>query len=173
MLQKLRTLDKWLGAAEDAIMGVGLLAAAIVLFTNIVLRYGFSLGFHWAEEYVRYSIIWIVFIGSGGVARRMKHLSVSALVDAVGPRAARVLNMIRHVIVIVFVAFLAVYGFETTFTMMGRAQYSSALQIPMWTVYLPIGIGGALMTLRYTQHFIADVFGKSQDDSDNSVMEET
>lgn len=164
-------LDNALGAAEDAIMGVGLMVAALVLFTNIVLRYVFSAGLHWGEEYVRYSIIWIVFIGSGGVARRMRHLSVSAVVDAVGPRTRKVLVTITYLITIAFVAFLAVYGFQTTFAMMGREQYSPALQIPMWWVYLPIGIGGALMTLRYTQHFIFEVFHKGHDESDHSIKE--
>lgn len=146
--------DKALGVIEDGVMGIGLLSGAIVLFINIVLRYVFSHGLHWAEEYVRFSIVWIVFIGSGGVARRYAHLSVSALIDSVGKKTAWKLTTVTYLITIGFVIFLAVFGMRLTLEMRQLGQTSPALHMPMWLVYLPIGLGGILMTLRFTEMFI-------------------
>ncbi len=150
-----KKIDKALTALEDGIMGIGLLSGAIVLFVNIVLRYVFSHGLHWAEEYVRFSIVWIVFFGSGGVARRYAHLSVSALIDSVSKKNAWRLTTVTYVITIGFVIFLAVFGFRLTFETYQLKQYSPAMSLPMWLMYLPIGLGGVMMTLRFIQMFVA------------------
>ena len=85
--------DKIITTAEEAIMAFGLFSASLILFINIVLRYVFSAGLHWAEEFVRFAIMWIVFLGSSAVARQGGHLSVSTLVDNVGPKTAKIIRV--------------------------------------------------------------------------------
>ena len=155
MLQK---LDKILTTAEEAIMAFGLFSASIILFINVVLRYGFSAGLHWAEEFVRFAIMWIVFLGSSAVARRGAHLSVSALVDSVKPKTAKIIAVFTYLFTIGFTGFMAVYGWELTMKFKKLGQVSPSLMIPIYLIYISIPIGGALMTVRFVQLFVKELF---------------
>ena len=57
------SLDRILSHAEEFLLGVLLATASLVLFVNVVARYVFNWGFPWAEELVRYEIVWMVFLG--------------------------------------------------------------------------------------------------------------
>ena len=64
-----------------------MLAATYVLFQGVVLRYLFNYAFPWTEEVVRYSIVWLVFLGGSIAARRGAHISMDILVVYLPPRA--------------------------------------------------------------------------------------
>src|SRR5690606_21195173 len=59
----LNRLDRGLSWAEDAFVSTLLITASAILFVNVVARYVFNTGLIWAEEFVRYEIVWLVFIG--------------------------------------------------------------------------------------------------------------
>jgi C4-dicarboxylate transporter DctQ subunit len=151
MLQK---LDKILTTVEEFIMVAGLFSASIILFVNIVLRYVFLAGLHWAEEFVRFAIMWIVFIGSSAVARRGDHLSVSALVDNVSPKTRKIMTGFTFLFTILFTGFMAVFGWELTMKFKEMGQVSPSLMLPKYLIYISIPIGGALMTLRFILFFV-------------------
>ena len=160
MLQK---LDKILTTVEEFIMVAGLLSASIVLFVNIVLRYVFLAGLHWAEEFVRFAIMWIVFIGSSAVARRGEHLSVSALVDSVSPKTRKIIMALAFLFTILFTGFMAVFGWKLTMTIKQTGQVSPSMMLPKYLIYISIPLGGALMTLRFIQFFVQQMLpGKPQ-----------
>ena len=62
------SLDRILSHAEEFLLGVLLATASLVLFVNVVARYIFNWGFPWAEELVRYEIVWMVFLGGSAAA---------------------------------------------------------------------------------------------------------
>lgn len=156
MLEK---LDKILTTAEEAMMAFGLLSASLILFINIVMRYVFSAGLHWAEEFVRFAIMWIVFLGSSAVARQQEgHLSVSTLVDNVGPKTAKMITLLNYVLTIAFTGFMAVYGWELTMKFKKMGQLSPSLMLPVYLIYISIPLGGALMTIRFFQRFLQTLF---------------
>ena len=62
---------KILDRVEDVFCAASLLLTALVLFANVVLRYVFSASTSWAEELIRYLMIWITFIG-GSINRSIQ-----------------------------------------------------------------------------------------------------
>ena len=68
----LRTLDAALARAGEVLIGVLLLAASLLLFADVVARYGFNDAFSWAEELTRYAIVWMVFVGTPRGARKLR-----------------------------------------------------------------------------------------------------
>ena len=153
-------LNKILITLEEAVMAFGLLSASLILFINIIMRYLFSAGLHWAEEFVRFAIMWIVFLGSSAVARKGEHLSVSAVVDSAGPKTAKILTLFNYLITIAFTGFMAVYGWELTMKFKKMGQLSPSLMLPVYLIYISIPLGGALMTIRFFQHFMQCIFPK-------------
>lgn len=149
-----KLLDKILTAFENTLIVSGLLSVAFVLFTNVLLRYIFKSGFIWAEEYARYAIIWIVMAGSGAAVRENQHMSITALLDITkGKTFHFIVNMFVLAVSLAFSIFLVYAGARLTSSMITNNQLSPALEIPLWTIYISIPIGGALMTIRFIQSF--------------------
>ena len=121
-------------------MVAGLFSASIVLFVNIVMRYVFSAGLHWAEEFVRFAIMWIVFVGSSSVAKWGEHLSVSALTDNLKPKTAKIVMILTYLCTILFTIFMMIYGWKLTMTIKQTGQLSPSVMLPKYLSYISISL---------------------------------
>jgi C4-dicarboxylate transporter, DctQ subunit len=149
-----KLLDKIITWFENTLIVTGLLSVALVLFLNVILRYVFKLGVVWAEEYVRYVMIWMVMAGSGAAVREKKHMSITALIDLTKNRTLHfIINMFVLIVSILFSLFLVYSGVRLTGSMISNNQLSAALEIPLWWVYISLPIGGLLMLIRFIQSF--------------------
>ncbi len=144
-------LNKMLSHAEEFLLGLLLATASLVLFANVVARYVFNWGFPWAEELVRYEIVWMVFLGGSAAARQGLHIGVDILVRF-SPRPLRKpLEVLINLISLVFCLFILFFGAKLIIQTRMFGQVSPALQVPMWLVQLAIPVGGGLMALRFGQ----------------------
>ncbi len=142
---------KWLDRMEEVFCGTALLMTAIILFVNVMLRYFFKASTSWAEELIKYMMVWIAFIGASICVRREAHVRIDILFSYLPPKVGKVLNMGVYLISLCFCMAMVWYGYKMTVFSMEFQQLSPALQIPMWIPYLSIPIGFALMTLRFSQ----------------------
>jgi C4-dicarboxylate transporter DctQ subunit len=147
---------------EEVVIGVLLLIASVILFSNVVARYVFNESFSWATEVVRYQIIWMVFIGGSVAARRGMHIGVDIIVKFSGPRIRQAVLLIVYTIAIAFCVYVAYFGIELVMKTRSWGQVSPAAQIPMWLMQLAIPVGSILMGIRFLQHLINTLIGKSE-----------
>lgn len=136
----------------------GLLASAsLILFANVVARYVFNWGVPWAEELVRYEIIWMVFIGGSVAVRKGIHIGIDILATVSPPKTQTVIHLVINAISLLFCVFLTVIGFDLISQTKMSGQVAPALQVPIWIVQMaiPIPIGGSLMALRFLQRVIS------------------
>ncbi|MDX5362562.1 MAG: TRAP transporter small permease [Pseudazoarcus pumilus] len=159
----MRKLDMLVSRSEEVLIGVLILAASVILFANVVARYVFNAGFPWAEELVRYQIVWMVFLGASVAARQGIHIGVDILLKLSPPPLARLIDLLIHVVSITFCGFLVFYGAELIVQTRAFGQVSPAMQMPMWLVQLAIPVGAALMALRFAQHFVRTLLGRKQE----------
>lgn len=146
MLKALNSLIDWLeGFAMVAFMSI----ATVITVVQVVYRYGFNSSLFWAEEVVIYSIICMSFVGASMGVRHGAHISVDVLNAMVPPAVNRWLHIIACVLGMVFAGFLIYFGFQLFFSALGRGQLSSALRFPVAWFYLPIGLSGVLLMIRY------------------------
>lgn len=80
---------QWLFKLFDVLVVVGMAVMSILVFSNVVLRYGFSSGIAFSVEVSRVIFVWIIFLGSAVALAKGAHLSVDTLV-ARFPHRARV-----------------------------------------------------------------------------------
>ena len=139
---------------EEFFCGMALLTTTIVLFLNVVLRYVFKSSTSWAEELIKYLMIWIAFIGGSICVRQGKHVSIDFFYEFLSIKSKKVLAIIIHLIAIMFCSVMVYYGFKIILFIMKTGQVSPALQIPMWIPYLAIPLGFVLMLLRFIQDLI-------------------
>jgi TRAP-type C4-dicarboxylate transport system permease small subunit len=72
----------------EALLVLMLGAMVIMVFGNVVLRYGFNSGLDFSEELSRFFFIWITFLGAIIAMREKAHLGLDTLVRLL-PRAGR------------------------------------------------------------------------------------
>ncbi|MBR1673050.1 MAG: TRAP transporter small permease [Fretibacterium sp.] len=142
--------------AEEGFCVAAFLVVTGVLFVNVVLRYVFSASTSWAEELIRYLMIWITFIGGGVCVRRGAHIRMDFALSVMSRRAGLRLTQGVYLLAAVFCAALCWYGLRLMLFTVARGQTTPAMGLPMWVPYAAMPLGSALMVL----HFIQEIFRK-------------
>ncbi|MBP1845646.1 TRAP-type C4-dicarboxylate transport system permease small subunit [Rhizobium petrolearium] len=86
--------------ALDWLLVLLLAGMTIMVFGNVVLRYGFRSGIDISEEMSRFFFVWLIFLGSISAMRRNLHMGFDLLVISVGPRTRRSLLAIANALVL-------------------------------------------------------------------------
>lgn len=90
--------------ALEAVLVFLLAGMAIMVFGNVVLRYGFNSGILISEEMSRYFFVWLTFIGAVVTFRENAHLGVETLVQRFGRRGRVACMIISDVIILLCMA---------------------------------------------------------------------
>ena len=120
----------------ELLLIVLLAGMAIMVFVNVVLRYGFNSGLNISDELSRYFFVWLTFIGAVVTFREHSHLGVETLVVMFG-RKGRVICMILSNLIVLMCCAIFFWGawLQSGINLSMKAPVSG---IPMLFVY---GIG--------------------------------
>lgn len=140
---------KFLNKLEDIFCAVSLLLTTVVLFVNVVLRYVFSASTSWAEELIRYLMIWITFIGGSVCVRKGAHIRMDFVLTILPKGVGHLLTRLVYLIAAGFCVALFVYSLQLVQFTVELEQTSPAMGVPMWIPYLAMPLGSALMVLRF------------------------
>lgn len=144
-------------AALDAVnlvakgmLGLLLLWMTIATFSQVLVRFvftyfGFSFSAPWTEELSRYAMIWVVFLGLGVGFRYGMLLSLTFIIDALGPRTGQAMRYLALATSFGFLVALFLLGLN--FVEFGRIERSPALSLPKTYVYWAMPVGAALACL--------------------------
>ena len=137
----IRWLDMLNALVLNFLAGIlGLLACLGI--AQVVARYVLKSPFGWSEEFIRFALIWCVFLGAGVVVRRCMLVAVEAIFIVVPASVAQIISVFSVAVSIVFWAILVYYGW-TVSGMVGTLM-SGSLELPMRYVYLAIPVGALL-----------------------------
>ncbi len=146
----MRTLNEVLNKFEDSFVSTAIILTCFILFINVATRY-FGYSMKWAEEFTRYMIVWITFIGGAMCVRNYAHVGIDALVVRLPFRSQTIVKLIVSLIGIAFSLTMTILGYQLVIQVMSWKQLSPAMMIPMWIPYAGVPIGCLLMTIRYFQ----------------------
>ena len=93
----------------DAISALFLLLMVILVFGNVVLRYGFNSGLAVSEEVSRWLFVWITFLGGIVAMREHQHLGTDMLVSRL-PTPAKKACLIASLLLMLYVCWLLLSG---------------------------------------------------------------
>lgn len=127
----------------DVIMAVILTCMVALVFTNVVLRYGFSSGLRPSVELSRLGLVWVVMLGAAVVLHRGEHLAVAEFSERLFPKAVPVLRRICWVIVLISVGMLYVGSYRQM--MSNWSDISQLTGLPSALFYLAGVVSGLLM----------------------------
>ena len=99
----------WTDAIEETLIAALLGLMTLLTFANVIARYVFNSNILWALELTVFAFGWLVLLGASYAVKKGMHLGVDLVINAVRPRARRVLGLVSVACCIAF-AFLLLKG---------------------------------------------------------------
>ncbi|WP_270934966.1 TRAP transporter small permease [Falsiroseomonas oryzae] len=141
----MRRLDAALAQAEATLLGVLVIAMTGVTLAQVMARYAFGAPLIWSEEAARYLFVWVSMIGAALAARQGAHYALTALVERLPARAARLAGSGALAVSAAFLVVLLVTGINET--RQAHLQDAATLPFRMSLPYAAIPVGAVLMLL--------------------------
>lgn len=145
---------------EDIIVVSLLVAVTLLVFIEVILRFGFNTGIHWAQEATLLISAWLVLLGASWCVREQAHICVDALVT-------RLPVFWRKIMILVAVGLCLLYCGLFSY---GSWVYLKKLYIigielddialPKWIAQSVLVIGFALLALRFIEFGVRVVRGE-------------
>lgn len=104
-----------------------LVAMVVMVFANVVLRYGFNSGWTVSEELSRWAFVWLIFLGSILVVHDRAHLGVDIVIQAISPRAQKTCLIIATALMIYATWLILLGSIEQTRLNIGATAPASGL----------------------------------------------
>lgn len=128
---------------------LALLATGIMLLESIS-RSALSHSYFWAEESVRYLMIWAFFLTLGAAGRAGHMIRTEMLVERLSPRLQQGANILTTALGVLFSGVLLYASIPQVvrYRSMGMLTESN-LDLPMWLLFLAMPLGAILMGIYY------------------------
>jgi TRAP-type C4-dicarboxylate transport system permease small subunit len=134
----------------------------ILVYGNVVLRYGFNLGITVSEEVSRWLFVWLTFLGAIVAMREHGHLGVDMLVKRLPPLGKKAC-LIASQLLMLYATWLFLQGsWEQTTINVGVTAPASGLSVALFYGVGIVFAGSAAMLLLYDLYRV--VFGKMTDE---------
>ena len=136
-------LERWTsGFALYAACAMLAMAASLGVF-QIITRFILEIPAEWTEVLIRFSLIWMVFLGIPMAFRQGAMVSVDVLYRWSPPRIRRVLDFVVCFAALGLVAVIVWWGWD--YANRGKVQTMSGLEsVSMFWAYLALPVGGVL-----------------------------
>ncbi len=140
--------------ALATLLACAMLATAAGLgLWQIITRFIIERPAEWTEVLIRFSLIWMVFLGIPQAFRVGAMVSVDVLYRWSGARLRRVLDAVVALAALVLISVLVIVGWQ--YAQRGSVQTVIGLEdVSMFWAYLAMPVGGALSALAIIGNFL-------------------
>ncbi len=137
-----------LSRAEEAIISLLLVATTLLVFLDVVMRFGFNTGFMWTQELTLHMSAWFVLFGASYGLKVGSHIGMDAFVKLFPRTGRRILSGIAAAIGLVYCG-LILYG---SWIYLGKMKMIGIdledLPIPTWIAHGMLLVGYLFLTIR-------------------------
>ena len=126
------------------------LGATLIMIVEGFSRYVLNVSYFWAEESVRFLMVWAFFLTLGIAGFRQYHIRTELLVQRLPLMAQRAVWLLSCIAGMGFALILAYSSIPQVirFYSMGMVSESS-LELPMWFLFLAMPVGGLALFFYY------------------------
>lgn len=93
---------------------ISLATMAVLVFSNVVLRYAFDSGIAVSEELARLLFVWLIFLGAVLASAQHAHIGFNSLVQRLAPTGRKVVVTLTGVMMLAACAMFIVGGWQQT-----------------------------------------------------------
>ena len=129
----------------------------ITMAIEVIRREVFSYSSIWGEEIVRYSFIYLAWIGAASAVKERGHIRIDVIMHYISPRVQAALYIFGDLVMFVVALIALWWSFETVHVSWKFGSVSHGLRVSMVWFLAAVPIGFSLMVFRLVQSFIRDV----------------
>ena len=147
----------------EGVIGLVLAVMVVLVFGNVVLRYGFNSGIAVSEELSRYLFIWLTFLGAIVAVHEHEHLGVDTLVKLL-PRGGKVFCVVASELLMLVAVALLFWG-SWKQTLINLDTRSPVSQVPLALIYVAGLVASVLIGVLILRNLYKVLFvGASEQD---------
>lgn len=132
----MQSISKAISRFLNLLIAVCLAVMSILVFLNVVLRYGFNSGITWSEEMARFLFIWLTFFGAIAALKDNEHLGMDTLLKKL-PKGLKKIAYVLSNLIILWTLYLVLDG-SLKMTQLNMDSKAPATGLPLSFIY---GIG--------------------------------
>ncbi len=130
-------------------LAVALLATmSILVFSQVVLRFGFGLGYGWIDEVARISFIWVVFLGAVVGVQRHLHLRVTLFQGLFPERMRKTVALLGELLFLAFCLAMTWHSVELVLSTLDFPFRLPSTGLSMFWAYMVLPISFGLQSIR-------------------------
>lgn len=145
--------EQWTTAASMMVACAMMALASAFAIHQIVTRFILESPAEWTEVLIRFSLIWMVFLGIAQAFRIGAMVSVDVLYRLSGQRMRRVLDAFVALSALTLLAVIVLVGWQ--YAQRGRVQTVIGLEdVSMFWAYLALPVGGVFSIIAVLGHWL-------------------
>ena len=133
----------------------------VLVFGNVLLRYGFNSGITLSEELSRWLFVWMTFLGAIVALRKHEHLGTDMLVGRLGPVGKKICMGISQLLMMFICVLLFKGAYEQA--VINWSSTSAVMEASLSWVYFPGIIFAVLGGLMIAMDFFLLLSGQTQE----------
>lgn len=127
------------------------------MFIEVIRRELFAYSSIWGEEIVRYSFIYLAWIGAAAAVRERGHIRIDVLMQYAGRRAKALLYIFGDIVMMIVAVIALYWSFESVHISWKFGSVTHGLRISQVWFLAAVPLGFALMMVRLIQSFLRDL----------------
>ena len=132
----------------------------VLVFGNVMLRYGFNSGITLSEELSRWLFVWMTFLGAIVALRKHEHLGTDMLVGRLGPIGKKICMGFSQLLMLFICVLLFKGAYEQA--VINWTSTSAVMEASLSWVYFPGIIFAVLGGLMIAMDFFQLLSGQTQ-----------
>ena len=141
----------------------------VLVFGNVMLRYGFNSGITLSEELSRWLFVWMTFLGAIVALRKHEHLGTDMLIGRLGPKGKKICMGISQLLMMFICVLLFKGAYEQA--VINWTSTSAVMEASLSWVYFPGIIFAVLGGLMIAMDFLQLLSGQTQESSQTMFQE--
>lgn len=146
-------LSRLINGVEEGVISLLLVSMTLVVFAEVVMRFGFNSGISWAQEVTLHLSAWMVLFGASYGVKVGSHIGVDAFVRTLGRGARRVVASIALTLCLIYVGLFIKGSWVYLAKMFKIGIELEDVPIPKWLAHSILLIGFVLLGIRFLELF--------------------
>ena len=149
-MEKLEKFIKAFELVEKVLLSAPFIFLSFAIVVDVVLRKTMAISFSWLEEFSRYIFIFATFMGASIAISSDRHPKMTALQAVLGPKRARYMILAANIFCAGLMVYVGQFAFMQVGNLVRMQTITSAMNIPLYTVYLIIPVSMCGMVVRFS-----------------------
>ena len=151
-----------LNRLEEAIICILLVSTTLLVFIDVVMRFGFNAGFLWSQELTLHMSGWFVLIGASYGLKQGSHIGMDSFVNLFPVGGRKLLSGIGCILALIYCG-LILYGSWIYLKKMHMIGIDlEDIPVPAWVAHSILIIGFSFLTIRIFILLYNIVFGDAE-----------